>query len=208
MADKYPDNSDKSREQKNEPSPMPAKVEEKKLSPFMTVFTMIFSDTPDKIVKNFLKYRLVPCFADFLHQAGNNFLDEAFNGRSNSPDDDRPFRDNRVKRSGNYDRFQEKLADNRKRSLAEKRPLDYRDLTWRTRNEAERVLGDMKDELRRHPRGVTVAKLFDFYGMDRSDYPYTFNDWCWKSLDGVEVKLAGANDFYIDLPKPVEFEDD
>ena len=200
-------NSDKSKQEpaQEKSSDVPA-VPEEKLSPFMTAFTMIFSDTPKNIAKNFLKYRLVPCFSDFLHQIGTNFLDEAFNGKSNS--DPREYRDNRVKRSGNYDRYQDQLKRN---SLTaknrEKRQINYKDLTWRTRTEAERVLGLMKDELLRHPSGVSIAKMFEFYNeslIEGEDYPYTYNGYGWTDLGGVDVKLSGVNDYYIDLPKPEE----
>jgi hypothetical protein len=78
--------------------------------------------------------------------------------------------------------------------------IDYMDIPFDTRPEAEKVLDAMRDILDQYP-SVSVADFYDLVGYNYGNN-YTCNDYGWTDLSQVTVTWSrGA--WYIALPRAV-----
>lgn len=94
-----------------------------------------------------------------------------------------------------YDRISTK-ANNRNSNVDD--PFHLDDLVFTSRGDAELVLRDMQEDIRRFG-SVTVFTLFDLADQDA---PYTGRKYGWKNLNGVRVRSV-HDGYIIDLPRPV-----
>lgn len=78
--------------------------------------------------------------------------------------------------------------------------MDYMDIPFRSRPDAEKVLDKMRDILDQYP-SVSVADFYDLVGYNYGNN-YTCNNYGWTDLSGVDVTWSrGA--WYITLPVAV-----
>lgn len=131
---------------------------------------------------------VVPAIKKLIYDAGKNALEMSLFGGPRR--DDRDSRGAKVSYRQYYDndRF-----DDRPRARAR---LDFDDLTFTNRGDAERVLDEMIATVRRYGL-VTVA---DMYEMAGERQPYTSNNYGWMSLRGADVERC-RDGYYLRLPK-------
>ena len=94
-----------------------------------------------------------------------------------------------------YDRISTR-TNNRNSNVDD--PFHLDDLVFTSRGDAELVLRDMQEDIRRFG-SVTVLTLFDLADQDA---PYTGRKYGWKKLNGVRVRSV-HDGYIIDLPRPV-----
>lgn len=74
--------------------------------------------------------------------------------------------------------------------------FDYDDIVYKTRADAESVLMQMEDELRRYG----VVRVADMYDMSELTPPYTSNRYGWTSVRNAEIKRIPEG-YIIKLPQ-------
>lgn len=78
-----------------------------------------------------------------------------------------------------------------------RKTLDFRDIIFDTRAEAEEVLSNLVD-LTYDYEAASVADLYDLVGIDGS---FTDNKYGWRDLSGAHVKMARGGGYLITLPR-------
>ena len=78
-----------------------------------------------------------------------------------------------------------------------RRTLDFRDIIFDTRAEAEEVLSNLVDLIIDY-KAASVADLYDLVGIDGS---FTDNKYGWTDLSGATVKMARGGGYLITLPR-------
>lgn len=85
-------------------------------------------------------------------------------------------------------------------SWSRRSSMDYMDIPFNTRPDAEKVLDAMRDILDQYP-SVSVADFYDLVGYNYGNN-YTCNDYGWTDLSNVTVTWSrGA--WYIALPRAI-----
>ena len=105
----------------------------------------------------------------------------------------------RNSRNGGGRKDYDKMYDDRRRRERGRRPAyDYDDIIFETRDDAERVLDRLYDQLDRYGK-ARVADLYEAAGLS-PDGNYTVNYYGWYSLRGAGV-YPTSEGWAIDLPK-------
>ena len=79
--------------------------------------------------------------------------------------------------------------------------LDFRDITtMRDRASAADLLYKMRYAIDKYDN-VSVCELLEAVGMADDVLPYTYNDYGWTNLDGVEPRSGGFG-WWLPLPPP------
>lgn len=131
---------------------------------------------------------VVPAIKKLIYDAGKNALEMSLFGGPRRGDRDSHGAQVSYRQYYDNDRF-----DGRPRARAR---LDFDDLTFTNRGDAERVLDEMIATVRRYGL-ITVA---DMYEMAGERPPYTSNNYGWMSLRGADVE-RGRDGYYLRLPK-------
>ena len=131
---------------------------------------------------------VVPAIKKLIYDAGKNALEMSLFGGPRKGDRDSRGPQVSYRQYYDNDRF-----DDRPRARAR---LDFDDLTFANRGDAERVLDEMIGTVRRYGL-VTVA---DMYEMAGERQPYTSNNYGWMSLRGADVERC-RDGYYLRLPK-------
>lgn len=153
-------------------------------------FTETFFEESAEDVKRYLIFDvLIPAvkntFSEMVTKGLDMFL---FAGGSRSS-----RRDNKT-----YVSYSSYSSGRRDRDRLEKRKnLDFRDIIFDTRAEAEEVLSNLVD-LTYDYEAASVADLYDLVGIDGN---HTDNKYGWRNLSGAHVKMARGGGYMIVLPK-------
>lgn len=131
---------------------------------------------------------VVPAIKKLIYDAGKNALEMSLFGGPRRGDRDSHGAQVSYRQYYDNDRF-----DDRPRARAR---LDFDDLTFTNRGDAERVLDEMIATVRRYGL-ITVA---DMYEMAGERPPYTSNNYGWMSLRGADVERC-RDGYYLRLPK-------
>lgn len=131
---------------------------------------------------------VVPAIKKLIYDAGKNALEMSLFGGPRRGDRDSHGAQVSYRQYYDNDRF-----DDRPRARAR---LDFDDLSFTNRGDAERVLDEMIATVRRYGL-ITVA---DMYEMAGERPPYTSNNYGWMSLRGADVE-RGRDGYYLRLPK-------
>lgn len=131
---------------------------------------------------------VVPAIKKLIYDAGKNALEMSLFGGPRRGDQDSHGAQVSYRQYYPNDRF-----DDRPRARAR---LDFDDLTFTNRGDAERVLDEMIATVRRYGL-ITVA---DMYEMAGERPPYTSNNYGWMSLRGADVERC-RDGYYLRLPK-------
>lgn len=203
----YPSNSNKQKtEQKQQQSEVPEKRKavvkatvRKKTGIARFVDSLISKDIKD--MKTYLMDEVVkPTIRNTISDSIGGVLNIVQDSINTALYGENGARVNR-KRSSNpsymvpYDRISTK-TNNRNSNVDD--PFHLDDLVFTSRGDAELVLRDMQEDIRRFG-SVTVLTLFDLADQDA---PYTGRKYGWKNLNGVRVRSV-HDGYIIDLPRPV-----
>lgn len=131
---------------------------------------------------------VVPAIKKLIYDAGKNALEMSLFGAPRRGDRDSHGAQVSYRQYYDNDRFDERPTS--------KSRLDFDDLTFTNRGDAERVLDEMIAAVRRYGL-VTVA---DMYEMAGERQPYTSNNYGWMSLRGADVERCRGG-YYLRLPK-------
>lgn len=99
-----------------------------------------------------------------------------------------------------YDRFYDDKDEYKSDMKQSKRGTDYRDLTFETRGDAEVVLRELKERIRKY-RTATIADLFDAADISTDDW--TANKYGWLDLESAEIIRTYDGWYMIKMPKAV-----
>ena len=102
-----------------------------------------------------------------------------------------------------YRSYYDNKSDRRDERPSTRSRIDYDDIIFPDRRDAEAVLAEMLDTIDRYQL-VTVLDMYDMAGLG-SEAPYTANRFGWTNLRNAEVRRA-RDGYIIDLPKPSAFE--
>lgn len=132
----------------------------------------------------------VPMVKKAIVEAGIGVLEMIFYGetggkRSRSRDDRRSYRS-----------YYEDRRDDRRDRVETRSRFNYDDIVFETRGDAESVLEDMHDTVKRYGM-VTVADMYDMADLTA---PHTSSNYGWSSVRSAEVKRV-RDGYVIDLPK-------
>lgn len=203
----YPSNSNKQKtEQKQQQSEVPEKRKavvkatvRKKTGIARFVDSLISKDIKD--MKTYLMDEVVkPTIRNTISDSIGGVLNIVQDSINTALYGENGARVNR-KRSSNpsymvpYDRISTR-TNNRNSNVDD--PFHLDDLVFTSRGDAELVLRDMQEDIRRFG-SVTVLTLFDLADQDA---PYTGRKYGWKNLNGVRVRSV-HDGYIIDLPRPV-----
>lgn len=203
----YPSNSNKQKtEQKQQQTEVPEKRKavvkatvRKKTGIARFVDSLISKDIKD--MKSYLMDEVVkPTIRNTISDSISGVLNIVQDSINTALYGENGARVNR-KRSSNpsymvpYDRISTR-TNNRNSNVDD--PFHLDDLVFTSRGDAELVLRDMQEDIRRFG-SVTVLTLFDLADQDA---PYTGRKYGWKNLNGVRVRSV-HDGYIIDLPRPV-----
>ena len=102
-----------------------------------------------------------------------------------------------------YRSYYDNKSDRREERGSSRSRIDYDDIIFPDRRDAEAVLNEMLETLDRYQL-VTVLDMYDMAGLG-NEAPYTANRFGWTNLRAAEVR-RGRDGYIIDLPKPSAFE--
>lgn len=147
----------------------------------------ISEDIPN--IKDYILYEvLIPTIRTTVVDTIKNSTDMLFFGKVQG------------KNSGqkSYTSYSSYSRDDRPRYAKVARSFEVEDVMFETRSDAEEVLANLKDLIRRY-RCASVADLYEASGVQGNGY--TDRDWGWFNLDNVRV-VNFRGDWVIDLPRP------
>ena len=162
------------------------------------------------ILKNFNEMKntfvdevLIPQTMDWLYGLGTDFLSDVFQtSRASSG------RRSVSSRRGFID-YGSKSRDIRgrreRRSEREDDVQDYEEISFGTRQDAERVLTKMIATIERYDGTVSVADLLSFSGFKTT---YVDRKYGWTKLDRARACRGKDGRYYLDLPDALPIEDD
>lgn len=105
------------------------------------------------------------------------------------------------KSSGNYVAYSSYASrdrrDDRDRDRARTTRMDFEEVTFENRADAERVLMNLQDIVRKYG----YAKVGDLFDLANLPAPYTSYNYGWANLDRVGVKRLYNGDYVLDLPR-------
>lgn len=201
----YPSNSFKSKEEqaakKTTENVVPAKEVKKVVTGKVKIrenkgrkFADIFISEDAANVKSYIFMDvLVPAIKKAVSDIVTDGIDMILYGSKGGGHSSRTTYGNRIQYNDRFDR------ENRSRDYEERSPRNrfvLEDIVYDSRIEAEGVLSQMIDILKRYGV-VTVA---DMYEMSNERIPYTGNDYGWMNLDHATVKRV-RDGWIVDLPK-------
>ena len=165
----------------------------------------------DIILKNFNDMKttfvdevLIPQTMDWLYDLGTDFLSGVFQSSRSSSG----RRSSSIFGRGNVDytkRFRGVQGRRERRNEREEDVRDYEDISFDTRQDAERVLSKMIGTIERYDGTVSVADLLSFTGFKTS---YTDRKYGWTNLEKARTYRGRDGRYYIDFPEPMPIEDD
>ena len=171
-----------------------------------TIIDEIIIKNINDVKTTFVHEVLIPQTMDWLYGLGSNFLSDVF---QTPYDSDR--RSSSVFSSRKYTEYGNRFGSSA-RSRRERRDdrsddvRDYEDISFDSRQDAERVLSKMIANMRKYDGTVTISDLFAFSGLKSS---WTDEKYGWTNLDKARV-YRGRRDgrYYLDLPEPFPIDDD
>lgn len=171
-----------------------------------TIIDEIIIKNINDVKTTFVHEVLIPQTMDWLYGLGTNFLSDVFQTPYDSGD-----RRSSIFSSRKYTSYGDKFGSS-VRSRRERRDeraedvRDYEDISFDTRQDAERVLSKMYASMRKYDGTVTISDLFAFSGLKSS---WTDEKYGWTNLDKARV-YRGRRDgrYYLDLPEPFPIDDD
>lgn len=165
----------------------------------------------DIIVKNFNDIKntfvdevLIPQTMDWLYNLGTDFLSDVFQS-SRSSSGRRGTSIFGRERIDYNKRFHGTHGRRERRSEREEDVRDYEDISFDTRQDAERVLARMNSTIDKYDGTVYVADLLSFTGFRTN---HTDHKYGWTNLDRARVYRAKDGRYYLDLPEPLPIEED
>lgn len=156
----------------------------------LTKFAEVFISEDIHNVKDYwIQDMLVPT----LKKALITTLDMILNGGNQTVTGGRP---SSGARKISYGRFYDDPRDDRRSNERTRTRLDFDDIGFPSRGEAEAVLDEMLNIIDRY-KFVTVADMYDLAGLSE---PFTSHKYGWTNLRDARVVRSGS-EYILDLPK-------
>ena len=163
-------------------------VKTKKKSEARKFADVFIAEDMSSVGSSILNDVVIPALKKLIYDAGKNALEMSLFGGTRRGDRDSRGAQVSYRQYYDNDRFDD--------SPRTRSRLDFDDLTFANRGDAERVLDEMIETVRRYGL-VTVA---DMYEMAGERQPYTSNNFGWMSLRGADVERC-RDGYYLRLPK-------
>lgn len=173
---------------------------------FRFIFDEVIVKNYEELKSNFVEEVVVPNTLDWLYGILSNMVNDMFKSPgsrgSTLPKSyqsrksyDKYYRGSRL--SGRNDRSDrdEEYDDN---------PINYYDISFKTRAEAEKVISYMRSTLKDYDGLVTIADLCSFSNVQST---WADNTYGWTNLDNARV-IRHNGRFYLDLPNPLPINKD
>lgn len=202
LEQKYPSNSNKSKEEKKIKKVVQGKVVKQKPSTMKVIASSIFGEEIDNVGQYVLHDVLIPAAKEMVSDMVQSGIEMLLFGEKRSRG---------TKRDGNrsyvsYNSFSGSRGRDRDRDRDDRRPAysgrrnksDYEEIVLERRAEAEEVLSNLSDLVIDYGQ-ATVADLYDLVGITGGSF--TDTKWGWTTLRDAEVKRM-RNGYLVDLPKP------
>lgn len=192
----YPSNSHKSKEASAEPQKkkVEAVVEnpavKKKKTGIQKVKDSLFANDPNSIWSYILHDILVPSLKKMFVQSVQNGVDLLVNGEITSSE-------RRSGRIGYHSAYKKANNDIPPWRTSARRVMDYDDIVFNTRRDAEVVLDGMDAMIRRY-NFVSVSDMYDLAGIANDNY--TFTNYGWTNIRTADV-IQVRDGYTLRLPK-------
>ncbi len=175
-----------------------------------TLLDEIILANMDDIKEHFIDEVVVPATLDWLYDLASSFINDIFktgnNGRSSGSTLPMMYRGGNTSYSNYY-----RSAKNRQETkLGSKTRLSYRDISYKTRADAEKVLFALR-ETAEHYQITTVSDFLEFSNAPAdmcSSWTLTTIGWTLPMLERIRINRGGNGMFYLDLPNPVQIDHD
>lgn len=164
---------------------------------------MFFAEVDERqgVVEYVVGDIMIPAFKDMILDAFQQGMERTFYGRSH------PRRSSRSSNTGsthtNYTRYSSTNRNDRPTPIRRSRSSrDFEDVILETRNDAERVLDTLRENISRY-EFTTVRELYESIG--ESSTP-TDEKWGWVDLNDAVVRRLSSGGYLLDLPTPEPIE--
>lgn len=182
------------------------KVTSGRRSIFRTIYDEVIVKNYHEIKDNFVTEIVIPNTLDWLNEVCSSLIYSMFKSpdgayRSTLPD--------RYKHSGSYTSYSKSYQNGNKRSGYNRnyesgQVLTYKDISFDSRREAEKVLTDLRSDIREYGT-VTISDLCSYAGVDQTWADVKYG---WANLDKASAFRAKDGRYYLNLPEPRPIEED
>lgn len=172
---------------------------------FETIIDGIILKNISDIKDTFVNEVLIPQTMEWLYGLGTNFLSDVFQTPYDSDRRSSVFSSKKyIKYGDKYESSARSRRERRDERIEDVR--DYEDISFDSRQDAERVLSRMIANMRKYDGTVTISDLFAFSGLKSS---WTDEKYGWTNLDKARI-YRGRRDgrYYLDLPEPFPIDED
>ena len=195
--EKYEPNSHISKEKREVPKKViTGNVKTKKKNGAQRFFNMIIQEDVGSVWSYILTDVMVPAckkiFVDAVNNAANMFVYGSSGGERKTGTNA-----SRVSYRRYYDEPDNRYVSRRPKYETPTR-VDYEDIIFSNREDAEEVLNCMSDLINRY-HVVRVADLYELVGITGS---YTDNNYGWTNIDGAGA-IRVSDGYILKLPKPL-----
>lgn len=200
----YEPNSHAYREQKKKEKIEPVakgRVVVKKQSIPKRFMSELFANNSKTIGQYIFEDVFMPTVKDLLYSIGVGSLGMLFLGEDRAPNRPRSgYENDRVSWATPY----RDISNGKKRNTEPKhKRLDYREVLFRTRAEAEDVLRYLNEYLYDYGN-VSLLNFYELAGVDEDRIRFTDDKYGWENLDRVSIVHDKENNgYYIAFPKAV-----
>lgn len=198
--DSLPSNSHKSKEkqynlpEKKVESVVTGTTSTKKKSSVTKIADVFLPEDVSSVKDYILRDVIIPKVRNMLHDIGAEAWDSfwGISGRSSN----RPVA-SRVSYTS-YDKYSRRGNDAQDRRPRQRTGVDYDDIVFSSRGDAEVVL-DRMDELCDQYQAVSVADMYEL--ADVSNDNYTLNKYGWTDIHEAKIVRLSGGDYTIKMPK-------
>lgn len=187
----YRPNSDRSRQQSDDKKVekvVTGNVTTRKKPIIKKISDIFLPDDITNVREYFIMDVVLPSIKKGLHEIGQAVIDELFGGY-------RPVNSGGKVNYGKYYSSDSSPKKTNIRKVSDR--VEYDDLFFTTRSDAERVLNDMYGILRNY-QVVSIGDLYDLAGISTNNY--NFNEYGWMDLRGSQI-VRTRDGYLLKLPK-------
>lgn len=205
MGKEYPGNSNVKKEETEERKKLEKVVKNdvtvKKETVGKKMADVFLADNAKNVGNYFLQDILVPAIKDLIVDGVTSSINLLVRGSATRRTSDGYSRNNRESYSSYYRGGTSERIERREPPKPPKNRYGFREITYKTREDAKDVLYSMQDIVDRY-KMVKVADYYELSGRDDLE-TYVDHDWGWYDVDGVDI-MRGADGYVLNLPRPSE----
>ncbi len=181
------------------------KVTSGRRSVFRIIFDEVVVKNAQEIKNNFVEEIIIPTTIDWLYEVCSSLVNDMFKspGYSRGSTLPRSYRGG----SGTYTGYSKSFKSSRDRmreSSADNRILSYKDISFDSRRDAEKILADLRGEIMEYGT-VNVSDLCSYAGVDQTWADVKYG---WTNLDKANCFRGRDGRYYLNLPEPRPIEED